>query len=276
MKRKLLALLLAALMTVAVLPLSVFAGSYEQTQQGGAAPAEEPAPQEEEASAAGTKSGMRGDVNVTIGDQGTTGDNSYLPMNSLYEYSYTQQIYTADEIGKSGLISDITVWLKGNADLYEMPFDIYMLETDKDAFSSTSDWISVSASDKVYSGSVTVHNTAYEEYTFTLDTPFEYSGTGNLAVCFDNNTGAWKSGLNGKTFNAASGDTLSIYARRDSTDYDPTNISSVSASAITSARNVICLGFVDPSAATHVHAFTYTASGRPSRRAARAVTSPVV
>ena len=176
---------------------------------------------------------------VTIGDLETAGDNTYLPMNSLYEYSYTQQIYTAEEIGTAGTINAITIWMYGAADLYTMPFDIYMVETDKESFASTSDWVSVTSGDIVYSGSVTVHNTTAEAYTFTLATPFAYSGTGNLLIAFDNNCGQWKGGLNGKVFTATDNVTRSIYARRDSNDYDPTNMSSISATGLLAQRNVI-------------------------------------
>ena len=176
---------------------------------------------------------------VTIGDLTTATDNSYLPMNSLYEYSYTQQIYEACEIGTAGTINSITVWMYGNANLYEMPFDIYMVETDKDAFTGTTDWVSVTSSDIVYSGSVTVHNTTAEAYTFTLTTPFAFSGRHNLVIAFDNNTGSWKGGLNGKVSATSDGYTKAIYARRDTNDYDPLNMSGITASGTLAYRNVI-------------------------------------
>ena len=176
---------------------------------------------------------------VTIGDLENAGNDTYLPMNSLYEYSYSQQIYTADEIGMAGTINSITVWLYGNANLYEMPFDIYMVETDKESFESTTDWVAVTSGDIVYSGSVTVHNTDAEAYTFNLETPFSYSGSGNLVIAFDNNTGQWKSGLNGKVFTATDNVNRALYARRDSNDYDPTNMSGVTASGNVAKRNVI-------------------------------------
>ena len=186
----------------------------------------------------GSTSLLRADE-ITIGDLESAANNSYLPMNSLYEYSYSQQIYTADEIGVSGTINSITMWMYGNANLYTMPFDIYMVEVDKEVFESTSDWVIVSESDIVYSGSVTVHNTDAEPYTFTLDTPFEYSGTKNLLIAFNNNTGSWKSGLNGKV-NGASGDPVrAIYARRDSTPYDIANLPA--ATSTTYQRNVIVI-----------------------------------
>ena len=174
---------------------------------------------------------------VTIGSLEGAANNSYLPMNSLYNYSYTQQIYTADEIGIAGTINSITMWMYGNANLYEMPLDIYMLEVDKNAFSSTTDWVAVTSANIVYSGSVTVHNTDAEAYTFTLTTPFEYSGAGNLVICVNNTTGNWKSGLNGKVFGASSDPSRAIYARQDSGAYDPEN--PATATSTTYYRNVV-------------------------------------
>ena len=187
---------------------------------------------------------------VTIGDLENAGNDSYLPMNSLYEYSYTQQIYTAEEIGMTGTINSITVWLYGNANLYEMPFDIYMLEVDKAEFTDISDWVSVTAGDIVYSGSVTVHNTTAEAYTFELSTPFVYTGEGNLVIAFDNNCGQWKSGLNGMVFTAADGVMRSLYIRRDSNNIDPLNMDGVSTSsnsATRAMRNVIELAITPAS-----------------------------
>ena len=184
---------------------------------------------------------MNAQTTVTIGDLENAENDSYLPMNSLYEYSYTQQIYTAEEIGMAGTINSLTLWLSGNANLYEMPFDIYMLEVDKEAFTSTSDWVSVTADDIVYSGSVTVHNTDAEAYTFELSTPFVYSGGGNLLIAFDNNTGQWKSGLNGKVFTAEDGVLRSLYNRRDTNDINPLDMSGVTAvsNSNRAMRNVI-------------------------------------
>ena len=175
---------------------------------------------------------------VEIGSLDGAGNNSYLPMNSLYNYSYTQQIYTADEIGMGGTINSITIWMYGNANLYAMPFTIYMVETDKDAFASTTDWESVTASDIVYTGTVTVHNTTEEAYTFTLATPFVYSGQGNLLIAFNNTTGQWKSGLNGKVFGASDDPVRAIYARQDGSAYDPYN-PTFTATGTTYQRNVI-------------------------------------
>lgn len=175
---------------------------------------------------------------VTIGDLDGSVNNSFLPMNSLYDYSYSQQIYTADEIGIGGTINSITMWLYGSADLHTMSFDIYMMEVDKDVFESNTDWVVVSASDIVYTGSVTVHNTVADAYTFTLDTPFNYSGTNNLLIAFNNTSGQWKTGFNGMVNPTADGVERAIYARRDGTVYDPYN-PTFTATGVLASRDVV-------------------------------------
>ena len=60
----------------------------------------------------GSTSFLRADE-VQIGSGETT--NSYLPSYSLYNYSLTQQIYTADEIGVSaGTITSIAFYNGGS------------------------------------------------------------------------------------------------------------------------------------------------------------------
>ncbi len=179
-------------------------------------------------------------VDITIGSLSGATDDPYLPANSLYNYSYTQQIYDADEIGMAGTINSITVWMYGNENLYEMPFAIYMVEVDKETFDSNTDWVTVTADDLVYTGSVTVHNTEAEAYTFALDVPFEYSGTGNLMIAVNNTTGNWRNGLNGKVFGNEEADAKAIYARQDGNAYDPYD-PTFSATSTTALRNVITL-----------------------------------
>ena len=192
-----------------------------------------------------------GQTNVTIGNLETATAKGGLPWNSAWNYSYTQQIYTAEEIGTAGTINTVTLWM-----VYEyidplptFSIDIYMKEVDKSGFSGTTDWVSVSASDKVYSSMVTVTNRNVQSFTFTLDTPFEYSGQGNLLIAFDDNTGSWKSGLKGMVFGTADDPNRAIYAFRDNSDYDPLNMGGITANATTYQRNVVELGIDIPCAA---------------------------
>ena len=112
-------------------------------------------------------------------------NNDYLPSYSFYEYALSQQIYTAEEIGSTCTITSISIFNKANTDRVRS-YDIYLKHTDKSAFSSKTDWVTVSASDKVFSGTVTMSAVAWT--TFVLDTPFEFDGTSNLVLVVDDNT----------------------------------------------------------------------------------------
>ena len=187
---------------------------------------------------------------VTIGDPETTSNSIYIPWYSNYDYSYTQQIYTAEEIGRAGVINSLTVWLYhgGNPNNEPLPtfnIDIYLKEVDKNSFSGTTDWVYVSSTDKVYTGTLTVANTTARAFTFTFDKTFTYSGQGNLLIAFDDNTGSYKYGLRGLVFSGSSDPNRTIYAFRDGTDYNPTSMSGVTANNTTYQRNVIELGMYD-------------------------------
>jgi len=157
---------------------------------------------------------------VTIGDPTSTSTDPYLPSYSLYNYSFTQQIYTADEIGMSGTITTLTMWLK-NTSSYARNFNVYMKEVSGSIFETNNSWVSLSADDLV--GTATINNSVENptETTITLVTPFEYSGTGNLLICIHDIRGRWSSGLGGVFFETGSNQAL--YAYRDGSAYDISN-----------------------------------------------------
>ena len=166
----------------------------------------------------GSTSFLRADE-VTIGDPTSTVTNSYLPTYSLYEYSFTQQIYTADEIGMSGNITEFTMWLK-NSSSYARNLNVYMKEVSESAFADGNAWVSMAASDMVATGTLANGITNPTEMTFTLNAPFNYSGTGNLVICFQDVTGSWSSGAASVVMSCDA--MQAIYAYRDGTMYDPT------------------------------------------------------
>ena len=147
-----------------------------------------------------------------------------LPMSSEYKYSYCQQIFFPEQIGNEGLITSITLWLKVPEELPDLYFDIYMVETDKEEFTGYESWVPLTADNKVYSGSITVHSSEYKAYTFRLTSPYLYRG-GNLIIAFNNITGYCydedKIGLVGTVLYSSWGCTLLAYT--DAKAYDPTN-----------------------------------------------------
>lgn len=144
-----------------------------------------------------------------------TSTNSYLPTYTYYNYSLTQQIYTAEEIGQAGTITSVDFYKSGTYQA-SRNIDIYMVTTDKATFSGKTDWITVTANDLVYSGNVSFATNGWN--TVALSTPFIYDGTSNVALIVDDNTGSYVSSPSFYVFDATS-QAIRIYS--DGTNYDP-------------------------------------------------------
>ena len=119
-----------------------------------------------------------------LGDGGTTA-NRYLPSYNLYKYSFTQQIYTSDELGEAGIITSMAFYNDGAQKTRS--YDFYMKNTTKSSFSGGTDWVAVSPTDLVFSGTVTLPAGRWTVINF--DVPFAYDGTSNVVLVADDNTG---------------------------------------------------------------------------------------
>ncbi len=168
-------------------------------------------------------------------------NNDYLPSYSFYEYALSQQIYTADEIGMTCTVNSIAFFNKGSEDRTRS-YDIYLKHTDKSAFSSKNDWVTVSASDKVYSGTVVMATSCWTIINF--DTPFEYDGTSNLVVVMDDNTNGYAHApyMSCSVYNTDASQAIIAYSAGN--NYDPSNPPPTSEyhNEIYSVKNHIILG----------------------------------
>ena len=178
--------------------------------------------------ATGCLSGESYEDEVVIGNGTST--SSYLPSYSFYNYSLTQQIYDAAEIGRAGNITSVSIYNAG--DTRTRTYDVYMVNTNKSVFSSTSDWIPATTSDRVYTGSVTLTAGSWTTVEFT--TPFVYDGLSNVALIIHDHTGSYSSGMSGQC-TSMSGN-KSIYYYSDGTNPNPSS-PTITASSITSSRN---------------------------------------
>ncbi len=173
------------------------------------------------------------EAGLLIGEGETT--NSYLPSYSFYNYTLSQQIYTADEIGMACTITSVAFFNGGTEKTRS--YDMYLVHTSKSAFENNTDWITVTEADKVFSGSMVM--VAGDWTVFTLDTPFEYDGTSNLALIMDDNTGSWSSGMACRVYDADDDQTIRVYS--DGTNYDPSSPSGYSGTLM-NVKNQIMLG----------------------------------
>ena len=191
---------------------------------------------------------------VEVGDLSVTTTDQYLPSYPFFNYSLTQQIYTPCEVGYSGSISSISFYNGGNT---RTPiYDIYLVHTDKYNFSGTTDWITVTASDRVFSGAVTM--TSGQWTTINFATPFQYNGTSNLAVIIDDNIGTHTGSMGCRVYNADGNQALRVYS--DGTNYDPYSPTSYTGTLMT-VKNQLKFGMCSKTPAV---LYTVTATASPA------------
>lgn len=114
------------------------------------------------------------------------GTSRFLPFSNWYHYGLTQQIYTAKELGnKAGSIMALDFFRTDDNECNNT-IEIYLVKTDKTAFTNSSDWISVTEADKVYDGKMQFESNQWT--TIELTKPFDYDGVSNLAlIIYDKN-----------------------------------------------------------------------------------------
>ena len=168
---------------------------------------------------------------VEIGNGTST--TYYGPYNSLWGYSFVEQIYTAEEIDMAGSITSIS--FNNSSSGQTNNITVYMKLVNRTSFSSSSDYETVTAADVVYTGS---HTFSSGWSTITLDTPFDYDGVSNLMIAVHEYT----SGYSTQYFYYTSTPNALISFHSDSADPDPYNLGSYSGTVyMQSYRNNIRL-----------------------------------
>ena len=89
---------------------------------------------------------------VEIGTDGGTTTNSYLPAYTLYNNTLSEQIYTAEEVTMAGTISSISFYNGGSTKSPEIK--LYLVNTDKSEFTSTTDWLTALSLTNTCNGTV--------------------------------------------------------------------------------------------------------------------------
>ena len=158
-------------------------------------------------------------ANAITGTSATTTYN--LPVSNYYNYSYTQQIYTADELSSTHTPCVITGlafnYGYSSSNTLKTDVKIYLAHRSSSSFSSSTDWTPISEATLVYEGNL-VCTQGWNNFTF--DTYFTYNGNDNLVLIIDDNSGAY----NGSSY-VFNGHTLttynSMYYQSDGTNPDP-------------------------------------------------------
>ncbi|MBO6026520.1 MAG: fibronectin type III domain-containing protein, partial [Bacteroidales bacterium] len=169
---------------------------------------------------------------VTIGD-GTSTDY-YTPIGTYYNYSITEQLYTAEEIGMAGTISSISFYYAGTA-AKDFPITVYMANVDAEDLSTG---VSLADADVVFEGTYSVTETGW--MTITLDTPFAYNGTSNLLIGINKGYVYWYSG--GNWNHTTTEAVMARYSNNDNNAYDNSTVPGTTRTARPNIQLVITAG----------------------------------
>lgn len=153
---------------------------------------------------------------LLVGSGNYTSDS--LPFSNWYYYGLTQQIYTAKELGnKAGSIMALDFFRTDDKEECNNTIEIYLVKTDKTAFTNSSDWISVTEADKVYDGKMQFESNQWT--TIELTKPFDYDGVSNLALIVYDKKVSGDSYGPGRYFRTFKGnDNQTLYFRSDKDD----------------------------------------------------------
>ena len=153
---------------------------------------------------------------VTIGE-GTATCNTN-PIGTYYNYSITEQLYTAGEIGMAGTISSVSFYYMGIA-AKDLPITMYMKHVDEEDLSSAG--ISIADADEVFSGTLSVTTTA-GWVTIDLDNPFYYDGSSSLLIGFIKDYLYYFSGQSWQ--GTATTSTMARYTQNDNSAYTTSTV----------------------------------------------------
>lgn len=173
-------------------------------------------------------SGLRGTLNAqTTITCGTGTSSSYnTPFNDYYKNSWNEAIYTRAEMSAAAGCNITKIAYQSDASnsttLTATTLKIYMGERATSDHSTTSDWTGAGSLQLVYSGTnVTLGNVAAGNWqTFTLNTPFSYTGEGNLVVVVAKTTSTYNSSCVWRYSTVSGVNYPVLYRQNDSyTDY---------------------------------------------------------
>ena len=174
-----------------------------------------------------------------------TATNEHLPSYSYYSYTLSQQIYTTEDLDVAGTITSLAFYNAGETKT--KVYDIYMVNTEKTYFANYYDWITPTAEDLVFSGTVTMTSGVWT--TIVLDNPFVYDGN-NFALIIDDNTGIWTGSphMACRVFSTERMQAMHVYG--NGPNYDPLDPMEYEASAIYYEKNQIRITMESETAST--------------------------
>ncbi|MCF0206021.1 MAG: T9SS type A sorting domain-containing protein [Bacteroidales bacterium] len=162
--------------------------------------------------------------NLQTAQLGNETNSTYsYPINTFYNYSVCEMIFTADELSSEGIyagstISSISFNYFYSTTLTKENQEIYIANTTKSNFTSESDFVLAGAMTQVYSGTITYTNENGNWVSIEFNSPFIYMG-GNIIVAVVNNDGSYLNSYHTFYYSNVS-DNLTITTENDSYPYN--------------------------------------------------------
>lgn len=142
---------------------------------------------------------------------GGTTTTSYIPTSAYYNYSYSQAVYTSDEVGNIETITGIS-YKNNSSSSYTRTVDVYMANVENASLNNG--YLDISDFTQVASGYEWTIASGWSEIVF--DVPFVHQAGYDIVVAIDDNTGSYNSSL---SMSAHSGSAR--YENDDYDDFDP-------------------------------------------------------
>lgn len=158
---------------------------------------------------------------------GGTTTSSYIPSNTNYNYSYTQAVYKADEIGEIGTITGIS-YNNVSSSAITRTVDVYLANVDNASLSGG--MIDISNFTQVVSDYEWEAAVGWSEIPF--DVEFVHESGKDIVVAVNDNTGTWSS----RSFSAHSGS--GYYYYQDDSNIDPTSPSATYTSSTSTVADI--------------------------------------
>ncbi len=163
-------------------------------------------------------------ININISAQISLGTGTYedkLPIDSFYEFTYSQQIFPKTEINATaaGTITGLKFYLSPTANISgSNNWTVYLGHTTLTDFTNITGFLPTTSLTNVFTGTIT-NNAGV--VSITLTTPFAYNNINNLVLAVDeNNPGINNS--NDRFYSYPSTTNCTVFYR-DEFDVDPNN-----------------------------------------------------
>ncbi len=150
-----------------------------------------------------------------VGVEGGTSGTSYVPVYGFYDYSWSRTVYLQSDLGDAITIEKIAYQLYTSPSGYVMPNQSIWMKHSTDATITSTAYTDPGANGftKVFDGTIDFTGTMGDWFEIEFNVAdFDYNGTDNLIVIWENRDGAYASGYPRWYYNSVASRAVYRYA----------------------------------------------------------------